>query len=195
VIVAIGDSHAATYEGIADLIIPQQFTIYNVVKGELDLTFASHEIHNPYSDTGKTIPITSDMTIIFIFGEIDCRMYLVGREHTILKLCQDYISKLNSYRVNYIVASITPPTDAPVPEVYQPIAWYTGTLDQRIWVTKFMNLELKRACVESKTKFLDIYDHYALANGKLNPEISDGWTHILPAHNDYIKKCIGDILK
>lgn len=182
-LIVIGDSHIRTFTGIADSFIGQQQTIFNVVNGQLDFVFE-----------GKIVPIRPDIKYLFIFGEIDCRMHLFSHQDTMKQLAQDYISKLQKYRVNLIISSITPPTNFPIPAEFESITYYNGTIEQRVDMTKRMNGFLKNRCWKRKIKFLDIYDYYALPDGSLNPSYSDGWTHIDPKHNSFIKEKLKNLI-
>lgn len=182
-LIVIGDSHIRAFENITTHRIGQQQTMFNIVNGSLDFIFRD-----------GLVPIHKNIKYIFIFGEIDCRMYLIDHQDTMKKLACDYISKLQKYDLNLIVSSIFPSTDAKIPDWAKSRTYYNGTIEQRVDMTKRMNGFLKNRCWKRKIKFLDIYDYYALPDGSLNPSYSDGWAHIDPKHNSFIKEKLKNLI-
>jgi hypothetical protein len=190
-IYVLGDSHIELFKGVPDVqLFGWQRLMYQVTYEGLNFPFTP-------GTTYREKIIQPKSPFLFMFGEIDCRMYLTDKTNADLeRLSEDYVccimkfNKLYSISTKFIIASITPPTDVVIPAKYINKTYYSGTIERRIEVTKFMNKEIKK---RSKY-FLDIYNHYSDSTGKLRGDISDGWTHIKSDYNDYAVKKLMEII-
>lgn len=128
-------------------------------------------------------------TIIFCFGEIDCRCHVHKHinEHTDYKKIID--SLVNNYfiKIKLVVDSFTnlraavynvvPPVEKNnVPE--NPSYPYLGTDEERKEYILYFNKVLKEKCLEYDYVFFDVYDKYIDERGYLNKSLSDGNVHI-----------------
>jgi len=152
----------------------------------------------------KNYGIRESDFVVFTFGEIDVRCHIgIQRdkhnrdvEEIIDMLADNFLLSIleNNQQlfidIHYIICSIVPPTNAS----YNPEFPFYGTLEDRIILTKKINRYLKNKCELNDIGFLDIYDHYSLKNGELDPAISDGLVHILPNYNVEIKRCLLDCI-
>ena len=142
-------------------------------------------------------------TIIFSFGEIDCRCH-VNKHITQSKTYQDVIDDIvNNYieaiELNISVSKINF-KNVSVYNVVPPIqrwnTWenpefpYLGTDEERKQYVLYFNKKLKEICIEKKYIFFDIYNNYTDENGFLRKDLSDGNVHI--ANEIYINKFIKD---
>lgn len=141
--------------------------------------------------------------IVFCFGEIDIRCHILkqvilfhrSQNEVIWELATKYIEKIlvnrSRYKdVSYIVYSITPPTDI----VFNPDFPYFGSIQDRVAITKQLNSVLADLCRLNDLLFLNVYKDYALEDGTLNPDLSDGNVHINYIHNNIIQKRLFDLL-
>ena len=188
----IGDSHASL--GGSKEIIRQylgQGLCYSFGIKKLDRC----DIRNFYFKDGDTI--------IFSFGEIDCRCH-VHKHITQSKTYQDVIDDIvNNYieaiELNISVSKINF-KNVSVYNVVPPIqrwnTWenpefpYLGTDEERKQYVLYFNKKLKEICIEKKYIFFDIYNNYTDENGFLRKDLSDGNVHI--ANEIYINKFIKD---
>ena len=124
-------------------------------------------------------------TIIFCFGEIDCRCHIhkhITQENTykiiIENIVNDYLEaiKLNINICdiklkNVCIYNVVPPFDSgdrtDVP----------GNEERKKYVLYFNEL-LKQKCIDNNFIFFDIYNNYIDINGLLRKDLSDGSVHI-----------------
>lgn len=170
---ATGDSHALVYGDLRDL-------VYNC-KGLGPVTM--HKVGS--SKMSFKAYFYEGSIVIFSFGEIDVRAHIwkqvqLGRDEdeVIEKLATEYIENLLRYKDTYriIVASITPPIDAP--EADNPDLPIFGSTKERSRYCKKLNSLLRSLCAAKELQFLDTYKNYADKNGLLIKELSDGSHHI-----------------
>ena len=147
--------------------------------------------------------ITNEKVVIFAFGEIDVRCH-IGKirdksgkslDRLIETLVNKYIytillNKTLYKNITCIVYSVTPPTDAEYNIQYPRY----GTLADRINISKKLNAKLADVCSRWGIAFLDVYDHYANADGSLNGSLSDGGVHINSAYYQAIYEKLCEIL-
>ena len=138
-------------------------------------------------------------TVIFSFGEIDCRCHV----HKYITKNQDYKkiidSIIHSYFTNIkiavdnfsdlktIIYNIVPPIQK-YNCVENPEQPFLGTDEERKQHVLYFNEKLREKCIEYNFVFLDIYSDYTDENGFLNKSLSDGNVHIRNA--DYLKNWI-----
>jgi len=134
-------------------------------------------------------------TIIFCFGEIDCRCHIhkhVTPENTfqqiIDEIVENYfkqIKKITKKVKICIYNVIPPPVSVKVENQDFPIR---GSIEDRIKYAKYFNQKLKEGCLLNNFIFIDIYDSYANKDGSLNMELSDGIIHI--KNSVYLEKSL-----
>lgn len=145
-------------------------------------------------DVGRHGAVAGD-TLVYVFGEIDVRCHL-GRianssnmrvEHIVKPTVMLYCVAIREIHdrvgaAKSAVSCIVPPSakgDAPtVP--------FHGTLAERVEITRLTNRMLAEECQRRGLIFLDFYDHYALPDGSLDHDKSDGLVHIA-------EKCYGPV--
>jgi hypothetical protein len=135
--------------------------------------------------------IKDDDTIIFSFGEIDCRCHVhkhINKTTTYQSIIDNIVTKyfeaisliieVSKIKLKYVgVYNIVPPVEkynTPENEYYP----YLGTDDERKIYNLYFNEKLKEKCNEKNYLFIDIYDKYIDENGFLRKDCSDGIVHI-----------------
>jgi lysophospholipase L1-like esterase len=144
----------------------------------------------------RTFNMVDGDTIIFCFGEIDCRSHVHKYENyqkTITSIVDAYFEAI---ALNVRVAKLT--LQVCVYNVVPPITKhnnsenpdfpYRGTDEERKQYVLYFNQKIKEKCVEYGYIFFDVYHHYVDDQGFLKRELSDGHVHIAEGvHlNDFI---------
>lgn len=139
----------------------------------------------------KNYGLKNGDSVIFSFGEIDCRCHIYK-----------YITNIKSYKIiinviiyNYIEAikininkcniklkniciyNVVPPVQTcniSQNEIYP----HLGTDEERKKYVLYFNKILKNECNKNKWIFFDVYNFYIDNNGYLNKKLSDGNVHI-----------------
>jgi len=143
----------------------------------------------------RNFNIKDDDTIIFCFGEIDCRCH-IHKHITETITYQDIINSIvNNYfeaielnvsisqikLKNVCVYNVVPAIQKfnafkdGYPETEYP---HLGTDEERKKYTLYFNEKLKEKCIEKKYIYFDIYNNYVDDNGFLRRDLSDGKVHI-----------------
>lgn len=130
--------------------------------------------------------------VIFAYGEIDVRCHINKQinQHSrsldavIDTLASNYVHAILHNRSCYndlicMIYSVTPPRDG----LNNPDFPCSGTIEDRVIATKQLNAKLSELCAQHDILFIDVYDHYALADGTLNLALSDESVHISPKYN------------
>ena len=143
-------------------------------------------------------------TIIFCFGELDCRIYIntvIDSNNTYKKIIDNIVKnyfeaiKINIINSNIIfknicVYNIIPPslTENITNEEYI----YIGSDEERKSYVLYFNLKLKEECLKNNFIFFDIYNLHIDDNGFLKKNVNDGNGFIKNTEyiNEYIKKYI-----
>jgi lysophospholipase L1-like esterase len=138
-------------------------------------------------------------TVIFCFGEIDCRCHVHKyiTENCDFKQIIDAI--VNNYFIQIknainvfknlktVIYNVVPPIQihntAENPEYP-----YLGTDEERKAYVLYFNQKLKEKCIEYNFLFFDVYNHYIDGNGFLNKSLSDDNVHI--RDGTYIKQFV-----
>jgi hypothetical protein len=130
-------------------------------------------------------------TIVFCFGEIDCRCHI----HKHIKDTRTYQDIINKIVDNYFEAielnisisqikfknicvyNVFPPVqkNSVTNNVEYP---FLGTDGERKQYVLYFNKKLKEKCIEKDYIFFDIYNNYIDENGFLIKYLSDGNVHI-----------------
>lgn len=179
VIHTFGDSHC--YSGFGN--IPNVRTHHLGPKLCFSIGRDGIDIKNGYN-------VNDGDTVIFCFGEIDCRCHIQKYVST----HQDYKQIIDDIVINYFTkikhavdafdTTLTPVIYNVVPPVQKyntaenPEYPYLGTDDERKVYVMYFNEKLQQKCVEFNYLFLNIYDKYVDDNGFLNKNLSDGNVHI-----------------
>ena len=190
-IFVFGDSHIMEFQNIPGCILINfpSVTMHRLGRDKLALM-----------DLGN-YPVKEGDVIIFSFGQIDVAWNIIKQRDTrqrcideILRTLVDgYMSAINLITKEHpniirIVYSITPATNnTNIP--------FSGTLEERIMLTKLMNGLLESECIKNTIEFLDVHDDYADQNGVLITELSDNTFHIDAIHNGVIQKKLFEIIQ
>jgi hypothetical protein len=128
-------------------------------------------------------------TVIFCFGEIDCRCHI----HKHITENNDYKQIIDSIVNNYFIQiknavdkfeNLKPVIYNIVPPIQKyntcenPEYPYLGTDDERKTYVLYFNEKLKQTCAEYKFLFFDVYNNYIDEYGFLRKDLSDGSVHI-----------------
>jgi|GEM_PF-1324588 hypothetical protein len=143
---------------------------------------------------------------VFVYGEIDARMH-IGRlrdEHQrdlnemLDALANDYMRTIIANKellkdLTFVIVSVVPPATN---EACQPNPTYPvyGVVEDRVDITKKLNMRLKALAEKNDFLFLDIYPLYADANGVLIYALSDGHVHVNLNSNYRIKNALIELL-
>ena len=152
----------------------------------------------------KNYGVKNNDTVIFSFGEIDCRCHIY--KHVTNKL--SYREIIDSIVTNYFrtinknvevftnlrvcVYNIVPPIEKSL-KTENPSFPYLGTDEERKSYVLYFNEKLKEQCLLNDFIFFDIYDKYTDDRGFLKNELSDGNVHI--DNPIYIKEFLETRLK
>jgi hypothetical protein len=139
----------------------------------------------------RTLNIKDEDTIIFSFGEIDCRCH-IHKHITETTIYQDIINNIvdNYFEAielnvsisqiklkNICVYNIVPPVQKY--NTFEDVGYpYLGTDKERKQYTLYFNKKLKEKCIEKNYIYFDIYNNYIDENGFLRKDLSDGIVHI-----------------
>jgi hypothetical protein len=136
---------------------------------------------------GLDINVNEGDTVIFCFGEIDCRCHVHKYQNIdyIVKKYFEVISNLPLKNVKICIYNIVPPTRKDDTND-NPEYPFTGTDEERKGYQLYFNKKLKEGCEDYGYIFFDIYDKYIDDNGFLIRELSDGTVYI--ADGKYISE-------
>lgn len=149
----------------------------------------------------RNFKIKDGDTIVFCFGEIDCRCHIhkhitesITYQNIINNIVDNYfdaielnvsISKIKFK--NICVYNVVPPI-----EKYNTLENkkypYLGSDEERKQYVLYFNEKIKEKCIEKKYLFFDIYNNYIDKNGFLRKDLSDNNVHI--SNGVYITKFI-----
>ena len=180
-----GDSHASnTISGWKDC----NDIITHHLGAKLCYTFG-REILN-LCDIRK-YDINDGDSLIFCFGEIDCRCHVhkhitatTPYRNVIDSIIESYISAINiniyNSDINFkniCIYNVVPPIERynTYENIEQP---YLGSDQERKQYVLYFNQILREKCNENNWVFFDIYNKYIDNNGYLNKQLSDGNVHI-----------------
>ena len=139
----------------------------------------------------RNFNIKDEDTIIFCFGEIDCRCH-IHKHITDTRTYQDIINSLvdnyfEAIELNVTVSQIklkhvcvynvVPPIQKYNTEE-NPEYPYLGTDEERKQYVLYFNEKIKEKCTEKEYIFFDVYNNYIDENGFLRKDLSDGNVHI-----------------
>lgn len=153
----------------------------------------------------RNFDIKDNDTVIFCFGEIDCRCHIhkhISTEKSykviIDEIVNNYICAINTNisfckvkLKNICIYNVVPPIQK-YNTLENPEYPYLGTDNERKDYVLYFNECLKKKCEENKWLFFDIYNHYIDNHGFLDKTLSDGNVHI--KNGIHIKNFITDNL-
>jgi hypothetical protein len=130
-------------------------------------------------------------TVVFCFGEIDCRCHVynhISDESTyqdiIIHIVDDYFEAIDLNIItsqikikNVCVYNVVPPIQKENTHENSEYP-YLGTDEERKKYVLHFNQKLKEKCIEKGYIFFDVYDNYIDDNGFLRKDLSDGNVHI-----------------
>ena len=146
-------------------------------------------------------------TVIFCFGEIDCRCHIYkyitkDKSYKIIidEIIHNYIDaikiNLKNCKVklkNVCIYNIPPtPKKHTIPDQNRAKFPLLGTDEERKSYGVYFNNCLKNICEENNWVFFDVYNFYIDNHGYLNKELSDGNVHI--KNGSFLKKFIENYL-
>ena len=153
----------------------------------------------------KNYNVKDGDSIIFCFGEIDCRCHIhkhISKENTYQIIINDIVNnyieavKLNvntsSIKLkNVCIYNVVPPV-----QKYNTFEnWeypYLGSDEERKQYVLYFNELLKQKCKDNNFIYFDVYNNYIDKNGFLRKDLSDGNVHIRNGKyiNNYINNKI-----
>ena len=130
--------------------------------------------------------INDNDTVIFCFGEIDCRCHVHKYKENFTEVINSIVDKFfitinrihqQRPQIKICIYNVLPPVKkGTVPE--NPDYPYLGTDEERKTYTQYMNLKIKESCARHNFIFFDVYNDYCCENGFLKTELSDNNVHI-----------------
>jgi hypothetical protein len=133
--------------------------------------------------------VNNEDTVIFCFGEIDCRCHV----HKHITESNDFKQIIDTIVNNYfiqikisvdkfdnlktVIYNVVPPVQKH--NTHENTSYpYLGTDEERKAYVLYFNEKLKQKCSEYNFVFFDVYNNYIDSNGFLNKALSDGNVHI-----------------
>jgi len=138
-------------------------------------------------------------TVIFCFGEIDCRCHIhkhitesMDYKAVINSIVHDYFIKIKNAvdvfdNLKTVIYNVVPPVEKHTCAEHNEYP-YLGTDDERKSYTLYFNEKLQEKCLEYNFVYFNVYDKYIDTNGFLKKSLSDNSVHI--ADNTYVKEFI-----
>lgn len=132
--------------------------------------------------------VHSGDTVIFCFGEIDCRCHIQKHitestsYHNIIDgIVENYVKRIKEavegLHLRTALYNVVPPIQKHNTEE-NPQYPYLGTDEERKAYVLYFNQKLKQKCEEYEFLFFNVYEKYTDENGYLNKSLSDGNVHI-----------------
>jgi hypothetical protein len=137
----------------------------------------------------KNYNVAENDTVIFCFGEIDCRCHVykhITPENNYQKIIDNIVDKyfeainenISQYKnLKVYVYNVVPSVEKEqhIENIEYP---FLGDNNERKEFTLYFNSKIKENCLKYNYNFFDIYDKYTNEKGFLNSELSDGSVHI-----------------
>lgn len=151
----------------------------------------------------KKLGISSGDSVIFCFGEIDCRAHI--HKHSKKRNYKEIIEEiviifflfLNDVRKKYkdikICVYNVPPPVKKIDVIENQDFPFLGEDNDRKKYVNHMNYRINYYCSINDFIFFDVYDNYIDSDGFLHKELSDGSVHIL--EHKYVEYFIKNKLK
>jgi hypothetical protein len=150
--------------------------------------------------------INNNDSIVFCFGEIDCRCHIhkyiniLPYEKIIDNIIDNYfrsiqynLSKLNISIKNICVYNVLPPIER-YNTWENPEFPFLGNDEERKNYALYFNKKIKEKCNENRYIFFDVYNNYIDERGFLRKELSDNNVHIGMDHGIHINNFINNYL-
>jgi hypothetical protein len=178
----IGDSHAGGVDGINGAFDKISGIIRHWLGPKLMFSISRDGLDI------KSLNIKNGETIIFCFGEIDCRCHVhkykndSSLEEVIEKIVFNYFIFLSNLKKlfplsRFCIYNVLPPVKKELVE--ENISYpFLGSDSERKSYVIHMNNILRKYCKTENMTFIDIYDDYSCEDGFLKREYSDGNVHI-----------------
>ena len=136
----------------------------------------------------KNYDVKQGDSVIFCFGEIDCRCHIhkhisksLTYQNIIDNIIKNYIEAilLNTKEIDVKVCiyNVVPPIQKHN-TAENPHFPYLGSDDERKKYVLYFNKMLKEYCILHNFIFFDVYNNYTDENGFLSKKLSDGNVHI-----------------
>lgn len=188
----IGDSHCNEFKGypcVFNYLGP--ITMHRVGRDGLDIV------------NFKNFCIEEEDIVVLAFGEIDVRCH-IGKQHheyqrnfneIIETLLVNYfntilLNKSFYEKITVVTYTVTPPITEALNVNY---ASY-GPVEERVFISRLLNEQLRLFSQNFDCKIIDVYDLYSDCNGILIPELSDGNVHISTTSNKPILDFLEEII-
>jgi hypothetical protein len=133
--------------------------------------------------------INNGDTVIFCFGEIDCRCHIYKHitknndyKKIIESIVHNYFIKIKNAvdmfdNLKTVIYNVVPPVQKKNTREYTKYP-FLGTDEERKLYVLYFNKKLQEECNNYKFTFFDIYNNYTDDNGFLNKKLSDNSVHI-----------------
>ena len=139
--------------------------------------------------------IKSGETLIFCFGEIDCRCHVnkhIRTDFTYMDVIDNIVTKYFAQvkiavdnlceksgvtDIQVCIYNIVPAVRKSTTRENKSFPFLGSDADRKSY-TLYFNTRLKELCVEYGFVFFDVYDKYTCADGFIKSELSDGHVHI-----------------
>lgn len=139
----------------------------------------------------RDLNINHDDSIIFCFGELDCRSYiqkniseLINYEQVINYIIINYFNyisfSIKHSLINFkkiCVFNVVHPVEKNN-TFDEPNYPFLGTDEERKSYVLYFNTKIKEYCEKNNYVFFDVYDKYTDENGYLKKDLSDKGVHI-----------------
>lgn len=130
--------------------------------------------------------ISDNDTLIFCFGEIDCRCHVHKYKENYKEVIENIVRKFfnvlldirNKHPHMKLCVFNVPPTIKKGKVNENPAFPYLGTDEERKEYVNYMNYTIKKYCNTSNIVFFDVYDKYCCNEGFLDEKLSDNNVHI-----------------
>ena len=142
----------------------------------------------------RKFPVAEGDTVIFSFGEIDCRCHIhkyvnamTTYESLIKNTVDSYFEGIREIvspfkKLTTYIYNVIPPIEVDATIWNNPEYPFIGTNDDRKKYHLFFNKCIAENCRSYGYGFFDIYDKYTDSNGFLRKSDSDGLIHIMNPH-------------
>lgn len=190
IIHVIGDSHTSIFSGKNNIVdtyhisklIPhnEQFSMYRIgactANGILQQRQTISEILNLYVNKDKD-------TVMFCFGEIDCRVHLSklifvqGKPFEVIgPVVNEYFNTIMYYKqlgYDIVIWGVSPSHNS---EILHDKSF--GTNLERNFISRVFNNYLESLCEENNIPFVCLFDELLLPDGQTDMRYFDGWVHL-----------------
>jgi hypothetical protein len=196
-----GDSHAGKFGGDDRFVLygppaPTAYGLANENSRSQSLFMLRHML----------LDMAPDDIILFVIGEIDCRVH-VYRQHILTGRHPNTIISETVQRFGHIVKSVAEDNNVEVaildvpPAVAQGNIYlydHYGTRDQRAEIARRWNIILGEFCKKNDICFVEIYPHIADERGWLKPEFAvEDEAHVngaaVPLVVQELRKCFPEL--